>query len=75
MNPIAQFPEPGPIIRFSIRPDGLGGWRWETHGSDGAPCACGLSPTRRIAAALVIKHIVQARTSLAVAPAPTAKAA
>lgn len=75
MTPVSQFPAPDPLLRFSIAPDASGGWRWEVRGPAQAPLAGGVVATRKIAAALVINHIVQARTRSAAAPAPTAKAA
>lgn len=75
MSPVAQFPSSDPILRFSISPDALGGWIWEVKGLDGARLAGGASPTRKIAAALVINQIVQSRARGAAAPTVTAKAA
>jgi len=75
MTPVAQFPSPDPILRFSIAPDANGGWRWEVRGQDGARKALGVVATRKIAAAVVINHIIQARLHSDDAPALTAKAA
>ncbi|WP_454718917.1 hypothetical protein [Caulobacter segnis] len=66
-----------PMLRFSIAPTQSGAWLWRTLDHDGQTRAQGLSPTRKLAAALVIREIVRARVEPLTAPLshPTAKAA
>lgn len=64
-----------PIIHFSISPHRLGGWYWETRSIDGVRQDHGLSPTRKLAAAIVIRHIIQAGAPKTVAPQSSARAA
>lgn len=65
------------LVRFSIAPDASGGWLWRTYDAQGLARAQGVAATRKIAAALVIHDIIQARTACAElpAPAPSARAA
>lgn len=66
-----------PILRFSITLTSSGAWLWRTLDHNGRPRAQGLSPTRKLAAALVIREIIQARVEPSVEPLPrpAAKAA
>ena len=66
-----------PMLRFSISPTSGGAWLWRTLDPDGQAQAQGLSPTRKLAAALVIREIVRARVGSLAEPLshPTAKAA
>jgi hypothetical protein len=47
-----------PIIRFSISPTGSGAWLWSARDAQGRIRAQGRAATRKLAAALVIHHIV-----------------
>ena len=51
------------MVRFVIARDQGHGWRWATFSLDGAPRAQGHAATRQLAAALVIRDIIQARTA------------
>lgn len=66
-----------PMLRFSIAPTSGSAWLWRILDHDGRPRAQGLSPTRKLAAALVIREIVRARIEPFTEPLsqPTAKAA
>lgn len=66
-----------PMLRFSIAPTQGGAWLWRTLDDQGRTRAQGLSPTRKLAAALVIGEIVRARVEPSAAPMShlTAKAA
>lgn len=88
MSLVATFPSSGPIdtppanccdsppiIRFSIRAHGPGAWYWETRTLEGVRQACGLAPTRKLAAALVIRQIVRTRAPEGVASHAAARAA
>lgn len=47
-----------PMVRFSIAPTPSGAWLWRTFDLDGQLRAQGLAPTRKLAAALVIRDII-----------------
>lgn len=51
------------MIRFSIAPSGAGAWLWRTIDQDGRVRRQGIAPSKKIAAALVIRDIVAARLS------------
>ena len=64
------------LIRFSIAPRGAGAWLWRTIERDGRVRSQGIAPSRKIAAALVVRDIVAARIGQArLDAAPAAKAA
>jgi hypothetical protein len=47
-----------PMTRFLIEPTSDQAWRWRTLDEQGRPMASGLAATRKIAAAMVIRHIL-----------------
>jgi len=49
------------MVRFSIAPTACGSWLWRTIDREGRLRAHGLAPTRKLAAALVIRDIIHAR--------------
>ena len=51
------------MVRFSIRPQ-ADGWRWETVDAAGQRRAGGVVRSKAIAAALVIRDICRAQTSV-----------
>jgi hypothetical protein len=59
--------EPDALMRFSISPTATGAWSWRVFSQDRTR-AQGLAATRKLAAALVIHHIVAASTKRASAP-------
>jgi hypothetical protein len=65
------------MVRFSISPASSGGWLWQTFDHAGQRRAHGLAATRKLAAALVIRDILQTRAGeiLPHAPQLSAKAA
>lgn len=65
------------MVRFSIAPTGGGAWLWQTLETDGRVRARGIAPSRKLAAALVVRDIVAARLerSARLAAAPAFKAA
>ena len=65
------------MIRFSISPTASGNWAWRAYDSQGRLRAQGLAGTRKLAAAMVIHHIVSAHAERAApaSPEPRAKAA
>lgn len=64
------------IIGFSISPTGSGTWAWRACDQLGRVRAQGLAESRKLAAALVIHHIVSARAHRAAPSSETcAKAA
>lgn len=76
-NLFDQAPCGDPVLRFSIAPTPGGAWLWRTIAPNGRTRAQGVSPTRKLAAALVIREIVRARAASLVDPQaqPDAKAA
>lgn len=77
-SPKSQDPAGGEaMIGFSIAPTDTGDWLWRTFDQDGAPRAQGLAASKKQAAALVIRDIVQAQGPSAARrnPNPSAKAA
>jgi hypothetical protein len=56
------------MIRFSISPTGSGAWAWRCYEPLGRVRAHGLAGTRKLAAALVIHHIVSAHAERAAPP-------
>ncbi len=72
-----RTPGGDPMLRFSIAPTSGGAWLWRTLDQEGRALVQGLSPTRSLAAALVIREIVRARIEPLAEPLshPTAKAA
>jgi hypothetical protein len=64
------------LIRFSIAPRGAGAWLWRTLERDGRVRSQGIAPSKKIAAALVVREIIAARLGQAQLDAsPPAKAA
>jgi hypothetical protein len=53
------------LIRFSIAPRGAGAWLWRTIERDGRVRSQGIAPSKKIAAALVVRDIVAARMARA----------
>jgi hypothetical protein len=53
------------MIGFSISPTGSGAWSWRTFDLRGRLRAQGLAASRKLAAALVIHHIISARAEQA----------
>ncbi|PIC01091.1 hypothetical protein [Caulobacter sp. X] len=49
------------LLRFTIVPTATGTWLWRTIERDGAVRAQGIAPSKKLAAALVIRDIVAAR--------------
>lgn len=47
-------------VRFSIQPQ-ADGWRWQTTGADGRRRAAGVTRTKALAAAMVIRDICAAQ--------------
>lgn len=62
------------MVRFSIAPTHGGAWLWQTVDGAGNVRGRGLAPTRKLAAALVIRNILEARLPQHI-PQPSAKAA
>jgi len=48
------------MVRFSIAPTSAGAWLWQTT-EHGAVRARGIAPTKKLAAALVLRDIIAAR--------------
>jgi hypothetical protein len=64
------------LLRFSIAPVSEGAWLWRTIERDGRVRAHGIAPSKKVAAALVVREIVAARLGRArFAALPSAKAA
>ncbi len=64
------------LIRFSIAPRGAGAWLWRTIERDGRVRSQGIAPSKKIAAALVVRDIIAARVAQArLDAAPAAQAA
>lgn len=49
------------MVRFSIAPTSSGAWLWQTTEHDGPVRARGVAPTKKLAAALVVRDIIAAR--------------
>ncbi|MET3666520.1 hypothetical protein [Caulobacter sp. 1776] len=60
-----QPPSRDETTHFSIAPTGQGAWLWRTFAPYGQLRAQGLAPTRKQAAALVIRDILLARCEIA----------
>ena len=77
MSTVDRTPYDDPMLRFSISPTSGDAWLWRTLDPEGRAQAQGLAPTRKLAAALVIREIVRTRmeTLAGSLSHPTAKAA
>lgn len=49
------------MVRFSITPTSRDAWLWQTTEQGGAVRARGVAPTKRLAAALIVRDIIAAR--------------
>ncbi len=49
------------LLRFAIAPTTGGAWLWRTIERDGRIRAQGIAPTKKLAAALVVRDIIAAR--------------
>jgi hypothetical protein len=64
------------MTRFSIEPTSNQAWLWRTIDEQGRRTASGLAPTKKLAAAMVIRHILdRSLDQSAVSELPTAEAA
>lgn len=49
------------MVRFSIAPTSAGAWLWQTTEHGGSVRARGIAPSKKLAAALVLRDIIAAR--------------
>ena len=49
------------MVRFSIAPTSGGAWLWQTIEHGGTVRARGIAPSKKLAAALVVRDIIAAR--------------
>jgi hypothetical protein len=60
------------MIRFSIEPTSNQAWLWRTIDEQGHRTASGLAPTKKLAAAMVIRHILDRTLGQAAGSGPLA---